>query len=502
MSDWIAKHSEMTPGKVALIDEGGGSDGLTYQQLHLRVNQLGNAFLNWGVRPGDRVAILAHTHSCVVETQFAAWRIGAVFFPLNWRLTFEELSYLVDDGAPAVVLYDSKFREVAEQLARHFPDIRFVDMGFDNEAYEVALGSMPASLEISPNEPESPAQLLYSSGTTGRPKGVVLSHRAVLFGVLSALHGIEVKSYFSSVCTMPLFHVSGINVLVNQFMFIGGTLVMMPQFDPFRVLELINDPKHGITFIFGVPTMLDALLKNPDFEKTDFSRIERGVCGGAPVPPEMLNKWNKLGVPFTQAFGMTETSNGVTFLHPADATSHSSSIGKPGIFADISIRDSAGVELPKGESGEICVRGPMVTSEYWKKPEATKALFFDEWMRTGDIGLRDQEGFFYIKDRAKDMYISGGENVYPAEVEKVLYGMEGVQEVAVVGVADEKWGEVGCAVIVPIEGYDFNLNDVEEFCAGRLAKYKWPKYLKLRDELPHNATGKLQKHVLRAEIRL
>ncbi|NNJ64404.1 MAG: AMP-binding protein, partial [Xanthomonadales bacterium] len=353
---------------------------------------------------------------------------------------------------------------------------------------------------IVPMTPDEQAMLMYSSGTTGRPKGVVLTHGNILAAVINEAINFEADRNTVSYAVMPLFHIGAMMGFSVPAMFFGGTAIVERVFDPVRMLDTITREDYGVTHFLGLPAIYGALAMQPEYATADFSRVVIAAGGAEPMPEPLLKSWYEHGVPIVEVYGMTEVCGLACSLLREDIPDKIGSAGKAAMFIDMKIMKSATEEAAPGEQGEIWMRGANVTPGYWNRPEANEEAFVDGWLRSGDIGRKDAEGFIYIDDRIKDMYISGGENVYPAEVENVLYMLPQVAEAAVVGVPDPKWGEVGCAVVVLKEGESLDLPAVTEHCAQHLARYKHPQKLVIRDELPRNATGKVLKFKIRESL--
>jgi fatty-acyl-CoA synthase len=340
--------------------------------------------------------------------------------------------------------------------------------------------------------------ILYTSGTTGRPKGAIITHGLNFWNTVNGNPAARVSPESVFLGILPLFHTGGLNVFAYPVLQAGGTVLIMRSFDPGEVLRLIGDPSAGITHIFGVPANYQFMAAHPAFRETDLSRLVFAGIGGAPTPDAILQTWAAQGVVVQQGYGMTETSPLVLLLDRPDAVHKSGSAGKPLMHTEVRVVGADGSDAAVGEVGELWVSGPNVTPGYWKQPEATSVAITDGWLHTGDAAVLDADGFYTIVDRWKDMYISGGENVYPAEVENVLYAMEGVAEAAVIGVPDARWGEVGRAVVVVKEGHALTEDAVVAHCAANLGRFKLPRSVVFTDALPRNATGKVHKPTLRA----
>jgi fatty-acyl-CoA synthase len=342
--------------------------------------------------------------------------------------------------------------------------------------------------------------IMYSSGTTGTPKGVMFNHSQFHYTISAAVTVAGGSRDMVGLVMMPLFHIGGLVGYTLVSMCLGGTAVVARTFDPGTLLATFNDPALGVTHFLGVPALFNAMQAHPDFATTDFSRMVTTACGAESVPESLLRTWYDRGVVIQEGFGMTETCAGCLFLDRRDVPGKIGSAGKTGRHCQAYIARPDGSEAEPGESGEIWIRGKNITPGYWNRPEANEAAFVNGWFRSGDIGRRDKDGYFYIEDRVKDMYISGGENVYPAEIENILYALASIHEVAVIGLPDPKWGECGCAVVVAKPGHQVTLDDIRAHCGEKLAKFKQPARLELVDALPRNATGKVLKFELRARF--
>ncbi len=501
VTDWIVHHALTSPEKVATIDLASGRQH-SYAEMNDRVGRIAGFLSDAGIGRGDRVGLIAQNSSDVLDIIFATWRIGAVHLALNFRLTAPELAFIVGDAAPKMVIADVAFDPVIDALKADTPGMRWVTtdgLGGDTE-FENAIYAAQRVDEMVPLAADDQAMLMYSSGTTGRPKGVVLTHGNMLAAVINEAINFEADRNTVSYAVMPLFHIGAMMGFSVPAMFFGGTAVIERVFEPGSMLEAITNETYGVTHFLGLPAVYNALAMDPAYETADFSRIVIAAGGAEPMPEPLLKSWYQHGVPIVEVYGMTEVCGLACSLLREDIPDKIGSAGKAAMFIDMKIMKSDSEEAAPGEQGEIWMRGANVTPGYWQRPEADRDSFVDGWLRSGDIGRKDEEGFIYIDDRMKDMYISGGENVYPAEVENVLYMMPQISEVAVVGISDPKWGEIGCAVVVLKEGAELDLAKVRQHCDAHLAKYKHPQQLVIKDELPRNATGKVLKFKIREDL--
>ena len=498
--DWIANHALRRPDSLAAIDLGSGRR-LTYAMLDERIARLATVLRDtFGVKTGDRVAVFAPNTIETFEVQFAAARLGAVFVPLNWRLAVPELRAILTDCAPILLIHDGEFTERANALGEASPAMPLCGFGGPDSAYEQALAGAAALADHEDVALTDISTILYTSGTTGVPKGVIISHAMNLWNIVNSTGPALLGRASVFLGVLPLFHTGGLNVWANPVFHFGGTVILMRAFDPGEALRLIGDRSFGITHMFGVPAIFQFMGQHPNFAHTDLSGLISAGVGGAPTPLSILTAWAERGVLLQHGFGMTETSPIVMILDQEDAIRKVGSAGKPILHGQVKVVRTDGTPAEPHEIGELWVRGEHITPGYWRKPEATAAAFTDGWLHTGDAATVDDEGFYYIVDRWKDMYISGGENVYPAEVENVLYQMPALAEACVIGIADQRWGEVGRAIVVVKADMTVTEDDILAHCAANLARYKLPHSVVFTDALPRNATGKVHKPTLRQQF--
>jgi fatty-acyl-CoA synthase len=498
--DWVRHHAENRPRKLAAIDLASGRP-LTYAALDERVGRLaGHLRGACGIARGDRVAILGQNSTDVFELQFACARLGAIFVPLNWRLTVPELTFILGDAAPKLLIHDSELAESAAELARLCRIPRLLARGGDDSPYERALAAAGPVTEPETVSHDDVSTIMYTSGTTGSPKGALITHGMTFWNAVNLGGPALITSKAVLLTVLPLFHTGGLNCYANPVFLIGGTVLVMRAFDPGEALRVVADPARGITHFFGVPAIYQFMAQHPAFAESDLSRLVVAGVGGAPMPVPLLEIWARRGVALAQGYGMTETSPAVLVLDPDDAERKAGSAGKPVLHNAVRIMREDGSDATPGEIGELWVKGPNITPGYWNRPEANRASFTEGWLHTGDAARVDEEGFYYIVDRWKDMYISGGENVYPAEIENVLYQITALAEAAVIGIADERWGEVGRAVVVMKPGQRVSEAEIMAHCQKNLARYKIPRSIVFTDALPRNATGKVHKPTLRARF--
>lgn len=496
---WPATRRLRTPDKTALIF---GDDTYTYREFADAADRIAAVLAIKGIGKGDAVAYIGENSPAFLQTLFGAAQLGAVFVPINTRLAPPEVAHvLTDSGARAVIhdpeLYDKIASGVeAAGIAHVIP----TGDGDDEEPGLRRLMRVPKGGHLDvPVAPEDPAAILYTSGTTGKAKGAVLTHANLTWVSLNCVVDYDLVSSDVALLISPLFHAAALGMGALPIILKGGTIVLEKGFDPGRALALIQ--RHGITMLSGVPTTYQLMADHPDWAGTDLSSLRRLTCGGSAVPTRILDVYEERGLRFTQGYGMTETSPGHTAL-PADRTrDKQGSVGLPHFFSAVRITDDGGEVVPRGTVGQIEVRGPNVFPGYLNLPEETaKAFTEDGWFRSGDMGYLDADGYLFIADRLKDMIISGGENIYPAEVENHLFDIDGVTGAAVIGVPDEKWGEVPWAILTVRDGAEVTTEGVRARLDGRIARYKIPKNVVIVDELPRTASGKVRKADLRARF--
>ena len=499
--DWIAHNANNTPDKVAVI-ELPGRRSQTYAQMHDRVGRVAAWLQSLGVSRGDRVGVLALNSADTMDMVFATWRLGAIHLALNFRLTAGELDYIIDNAEPSVLIYDTDLQQTVDDLTVSVPLV-FSTSGVGNESeFESLIVDQTPELEMIDLVPDDQCMLMYSSGTTGLPKGVIITHGMMTWAQFNAASTMHCSNDMVSLAVMPLFHIGGMQVFTCPALFNGGTAVIMRSFDPGLTLEAFNDPDLGVSHFIGVPAIFNALRDHPKNAETDFSGLKVCLAGAEAVPEPLVNWWYERGLVIQEGYGMTENTASCCVLGYDDVPARVGSTGKTLRHTQLKIMKEDGTEAAPGESGEIWTRGPVVTPGYWRRPDADEETFVDGWLRTGDIGSIDEDGYVYVEDRLKDMYISGGENVYPAEIENLLYELTEIREVAVIGVPDERWGETGCAVVALQDDVEITPEAILAHCRDRLARFKHPNHVVFVDALPRNATGKVLKFELRQSIKV
>lgn len=510
-SDWLAFHADRTPEKLATVDQFTGRN-FSYAQLNDRTTRLAT-FLReaWGVEAGDRVAILAKNCVEFFEFQFACAKLGAMMLPLNWRLAVPELLFILNDAEAKGIMYDACFAEHIPALQAGSSAKLALRLDFGAEAvdgnlsYDDALSRYAPAVVMSPAiRHETPMTIMYTAGTTGLPKGVLITHGMTFWNMtnISTPTGLSCNTVHYAV--LPLFHTGGLNLYANPVFHHGGTNIIAREYDPALTLKTLTDPALGVTHFFGVPAIYLFLSQHPDFDKADLSHIQSWGCGGAPMPAALLKTYADKGYIVQLGFGMTETSPTVFLIDRRRALEKPTSVGRPLLHTRVRVIDEHRQDVPIGTVGEVIVGGENITPGYWRRDDANaKSFFTDEngvrWIHSGDAGMIDDDGCIYIVDRYKDMYISGGENVYPAEVEQVLFGMAGVADVGVIGVPHERWGETGMAIVVKKPNADLSEEAVIAHARQHLAKFKVPSYVVFAESLPRNAAGKILKRTLRED---
>ena len=500
--DWVAYHAPQAPNKIAMIDLH-SSRQLTYAEMQDRTAQLANGLVHqFGIGKGDRVAALTNNSTDCLEIEFACQKLGAIYVPLNWRLSVPELEYIVGDADPKLLIHEDVFTDATLALHNANKTLALLELNAAGEGsgYEALIEDASTSIELAEITHDDLWVIMYTSGTTGHPKGAMITHGMTFWNVVNLLNPHRLSEHMVNLCVLPLFHTGGLNCYSNPAVHMGGLNIIMRNFDAGEALKLLADPGIKISHLIAVPTNYLFMSQHPTFESLDLSTVKTWGIGGAPTPTELINIYRDRNIGLQQAFGMTETSPVVSALTADNALEKIGSAGLPAMHTEIKIVDEdGGVVATPDTVGELWVKGPNVTPGYWNRPDANESSFTDGWLHPGDAAYLDDEGYVYIVDRWKDMYISGGENVYPAEIENVIYQLPEVAEVAVIGIANARRGEVGQAIIVVKPDASLAEDTALKHCSERLAKFKQPQTVRFLDELPHNATGKVLKRELRAE---
>ena len=498
--DFVAHFARTTPTKLAIHDLTADSR-LSYSQLDDAIDRAASVLRTaLGAPHGKRVVVLSRNSAHMLVLHFACVRAGAIFVPLNWRLAPAEISFMVGDCEPSLIVLEPMFEDRVEDRA--CPRL-MLDDSKDGFAARVAAAEQPAAPASGVAvDPDAAITLLYSSGTTGKPKGVIVTQLNAFSGALNLALGTHCSPQAVFLCDMPMFHTAGLFAAARVPLLVGGSLLISQKFDAPVTYERLADPRLGISHYFCVTQMAMMMRQLPGFDGKRLARLTALITGGAPNPEAHILRWLEDGVPMVNGWGMSEICSALA--QPVGdldrIRAHPSAVGLPHLTVEIKLMDSDGHEVPTGAAGEIWTRGSNVTPGYWRRPELNATAFVDGWFRTGDVAVRDTDGFYSIVDRIKDMFISGGENVYPAEVEATIVELEAVGDVAVIGIPDAQWGEVGCAFVVVAPGKTLDARTLEAHCLRRLAKFKVPKRYEILENLPRTPSGKVQKHLLRARF--
>ena len=496
--DWAEYQSKMHSNKVAITDYSLNKK-ISYKELNLSSCKIANFLQNMGIGHSDRVAILSKNHSIFFELQFACSKIGSILVPLNWRLTANELAFILNDCEPSLLIVDDCFKTTGDQLRSLIPNMimQFFNSDDKPSEFQESIKNSPSDFKQVSLTLDDLIMIMYTSGTTGHPKGAEINHKMQLFNAINLSGIANLTSKTKQLVILPLFHTGGINCYANPVLHQGGEIIIMREFDPTHALKAINSDELAITHLFAVPAPLQFMMQHSDFETTDFNRLVNVGVGGAPCAEIIIKTWQSKGIDVIQGWGMTETSPAGIFLAAEDSLNKIGSAGKAVLHTEIKIIDKNMTPVEPNQVGELFIKGPNVTPGYWKNEKATRESFHEGWLKTGDLAKFDEDGFVFIVDREKDMYISGGENVYPAEVENILYQLDEIAELAVIGVPDKKWGETGKLFVVLKENKELPEEKIITHCLKNLAKFKIPSEIVYVSELPRNATGKVLKRTLK-----
>jgi len=499
---WVERWRDLHPNKTAICFE---DLKISYSELHARANQAACWLQSLGIQKGDRVAVILKNCPEFVELYLACARLGAIFVPVNFRLTAPEAVHITENAQPRVIVFGDEYDQIAHRLregcerqAVHFScvgeDVRNTP-GIDylrHRSRYSGQGPFPPG-SIGPRDPEDPQVIMYTSGTTGPAKGAVLSYRKTFFNCLNADIFFDLCFDDIMLVMLPLFHSGGLFIQTSPILYKGGTLVLHNRFDPLLTFRDIQN--HRVTKLLAVPTVYRMLIKAMAEGDTDLSSLKVSAIGGEIATPELLDRCRQAGFPVRQIMGQTETS--ILFWASEDVNARRpGTVGRPVFHAEVRLMNSNGCPVATGEVGEIAVRGAIMMTEYWRDPVRTREVIRDGWLYTGDLARMDEDGYYYLVDRAKDMYISGGENVYPAEVEAVLREIPWIEDAAVVGIPHETWGEVGNAFVILKNGANLSADQIIHYCRGRLAPYKLPKEIVFCRDFPRTPLGKVKKRLL------
>jgi len=489
--DMAKKRAELAPHKIAFETD---ERTWTFKEINAAADALATGLLNTGLNAGDKLAMLSLNRVEFFISLFACQKSGLILAPLNWRQPQTELIEVLSSVGATAIIFDQENadvgRAIAENMSLHA--IALDDSSTSDISYEELLQSDP--IVHSKTDSSAPWYLLFTSGTTGLPKAVIYTAQMAWANTMNISHAMGLSEQDRSANFLPLFHTGGINLYTLSLFLLGGTSIILPRFDPNVIFELIQ--KGKINQLFAVPAIFQAFSLHKDVDDVDWTTVGMG-CGGAPLPEPLIRFFADRGAMICNGFGMTETGASGFLMDRATAKEKIGSVGRPMLLMDIRL---AGVEENQLGEGEIQLRGPSITPGYFENLEATQSLFTEDgWMCSGDVGRRDEDGYYFIVDRIKDMYISGGENVYPAEIERILAQHPDILEAAVIGIPDEKWGEVGAAYLLPRPDATVDISTLSAWCRERMAPYKIPKHFDVISEFPRTAAGKIRKTELRKQ---
>ncbi len=499
---WVQRWSDLLPNKPAIIFE---DEEITYAELHQRANRTACWLQSVGIEKGDRVAVLLNNCPEFLELYFACCRLGAIFVPINFRSAPPEIDYFLKNSRPRLFVFGSDYVEQIERLnlKESLPPIVLACLGPSSSRQEMIDllretaafdGKKPfLTRTLGPADPEEPQVIMYTSGTTGSPKGAVLTHRKTFFNCLNADIFFKLHADDMMLVILPLFHSGGLFIQAAPTIYKGATLVIHSKFDPLAVYRDIE--RYKVTKFLGVPTVYKSLVSVPQDQRKDISSLKVCAGGGEKTTPDLIEQCNEAGLTFRQVMGQTETSI-LLWASEEDTLRKPGTVGRPVFHAEVNIVDRYGQPVKQGEIGEIVVRGSIMMKEYWQDPARTEETIKSGYLYTGDLARMDDEGFFYLVDRARDMYITGGENVYPAEIEQVLKQHPAIEDIAVVGIADEDWGEVGHAFVILKSGASVRKEQIIAFCKERLAAFKCPRKVTICEDFPRTSLGKVRKREL------
>jgi fatty-acyl-CoA synthase len=501
VGNWSARRARLTPHKEAFVDNI-EKKRYTFQDIDIRANKLAQVLLDNGVQAGDRIAILAKNSIDCIDLYFALGKIGAILVPLNIRLSVPELEFLIKKTRPKILLHGPDMISKTVELKKSMNLSRYFATGIheldgDQNIREIFNEKAFSPIKRPAINMDDPSIIMFTGGTTGLPKGAVLSHRLISWNSVNTITSWGLSPEDVQPLLFPLFHTGGWNVLLLPFFHLGAKTILMGDFDPVETLRIIEQEKCSI--VVSVPTVYHVIAGLPQFKTTNFDSVKIFISGGAPCPVAIMEKYWAINKLFKMGYGLTEVGPNNFYLPEKDIKRKPSSVGFPVFHCDMRVvHPETNENLPQGKVGELLLKGPHIFSGYWEEPEETKATIEpDGWVHTGDLVKIDEEGFYFIVGRKKEMFISGGENVFPVEIEEILFKHPAVDLAAVIGIQDEKWGEVGKAFITIKPGMELSVEELKEYLIAHLAKYKVPKYYEIRDSLPTSAAGKILKKDLK-----
>ncbi|ANQ52634.2 long-chain fatty acid--CoA ligase [Flammeovirga sp. MY04] len=495
--DWIGKWADYLGDKKAIYSVHQKRTEV-YATINQKGEQLALNLYEAGLRKGDRIGVIAEFCIEYIYLLAASQKVGFVLVPINYRLSKSELKYIINDASPKLLFVQDQLIEKVPQKSE-LPSVDYLMMTSLLEDLFIKKSSVLTTslFEEFVVDEDDPLFILYTSGTTGFPKGALYTHKMMFWNAVNTGLRLGITDQDHTLICVPPFHTGGWNVMLTPMFFHGGSATILSHFDIDLVFDLLEYDQ--ITQLFLVPTMLKLMCDHKRFKRAVFPKLQFIITGGEALPLSIIDLWKEKGIDIRQGFGMTEVGPNIFSLHHDDAIRKIGSIGTPNFYTQIKLIDDDGKEVNDGEKGELVCKGDLVTPGYWNNPEATQKAFINGWFKTGDVLTRDAEGFYYVVDRKKHMFISGGENVYPSEVEKVLMLCDGVKDVVVTYVPDEKWGEVGFAFVIQQEGDELSKDQLQSHCLGHLAKFKHPKHYQMVSQFPVGQTGKIDRITLKKE---
>ena len=494
--DWLRQWARLSPHSLAFKD-GDGAISYTYRELYRLCLLIADHLeAKFQIKKGDRIAMLATNEIEAIVLYFASQRLGSILVPINFRLTTREVEHVLTDSGATLLVVQNALRSKLGPKAETISLCEFEDFQktVAEKLIEARSGRKILAREMNLFATD-PCMILYTSGTTGAPKGALITPKMLHWNSLNTTLRLNISQSDVFVNFLPFFHTGGWNVLLTPFVHRGATIILTKKFDADKILHLCETEKA--TIMFGVPTTMEMMSRSSQFEKIDLGRVRYAIVGGEPMSIDLIRTWQRKGVPIRQGFGLTEFGPNVFSLNEEDAIRKIGSIGFPNFYVETRVVDIEGRDVSTNEIGELLLRGPVCTPGYWENPSATAEAIVDGWFHTGDLVRFDEDGYFYVAGRKKDMFISGGENVYPVEVESILSQHPAVREVAVIGIADAKWGEVGRAFISLAENQNVSAEEILAFCGDKLAKFKIPREIRFLESLPKGDSGKILKRRLR-----
>jgi len=493
----LANRAFLSPHMEACL---GADYRFTFKEANARANRFAGYLAAQGIRRGDRIAVLAKNNEHAVSALYGAAKIGGITVLLNWRLSGSELTYILNDCGADLLFYDGAFLPVVDEIRDRIPARTFLrkDGEGPDPEFEAALAAGSADEPAIQGGGDDPCAIMYTSGTTGKPKGAVLSHNNIHWAALGITQSLRWAHKDRYLLTAPLFHIGGLAPYFTN-VHAGVSTYFLPDFDPLRVYQVMAEER--INFLMTVPLMLQAMAMVPEDKRPPLPHFRYFICGASPVPASLIRRYDQWNMKICQVYGATEYAGAVSFWTHDIGLDKVTSAGRPVFHGTVKVLAPGGDQaLAPGEVGELCLYGPQVFTGYWNNPEATRQVLLDGGYRSGDLGFMDAEGCLTVVDRLKDMIISGGENIYPAEIESVLLTHPAVAEVAVAGRPDDKWGEIPVAFVVPKADADLDEQDIFALCRRELAAFKCVREVRLTDALPKNATGKILKNRLREQL--